>query len=244
MKKIASKCGTTLVETLVTLALISIMMTMAACSLSSAMRIFIRLQEQQYAQSIVDTVITQLCSITEDASGYVKIYQITQENTKNMQNIVNSTGSSSGNAIEFMNREGYVVLVSSEGCEPTDIYIAENKTGQAAAIPAGQLLIRYYFRNSTDGTYVCMQDGIPVVRALTAAFGSGFYMGNYLEVTYSFPDGVAHGQTSESIVATVTLYRDAQHKEMIAKDSQILTFRDRIIRKDTPTAKQQSKTGQ
>ena len=70
-KKENRKKGTTLVEMIVTLLLISIMMTMAAASLSSAAKIFVRVQKTQYAQSITDTVMTELRTITKDASGYV-----------------------------------------------------------------------------------------------------------------------------------------------------------------------------
>ena len=91
-------------EMLVCLTLISIMLSMAAGALSSASRIFIRIQKQQYAQSILDTVMTELRNQTKDATTYVKIY-------KNGGNIAQSDGNSSGNAIEFMNSMGYVVLL-------------------------------------------------------------------------------------------------------------------------------------
>ena len=52
--------GTTLVETMVTLFLISILMAMAASALSSASRIFVRIQKTQYAQSVLDTTMTEL----------------------------------------------------------------------------------------------------------------------------------------------------------------------------------------
>ena len=52
------KQGTTLVEMMACLTLISIMLLMAARGLSSASRIFLRLQKTQYAQSILDTAMT------------------------------------------------------------------------------------------------------------------------------------------------------------------------------------------
>ena len=48
-----------MVEMMVTLLLISIMMTMAVSSLSSASHIFMQVKTQ-YAQSILDTVMTEL----------------------------------------------------------------------------------------------------------------------------------------------------------------------------------------
>ena len=113
MKKITEilrkKQGTTMVEMMVTLLLISIMMTMAVSSLSSASHIFMQVQKTQYAQSILDTVMTELRAITKNASSYIKIYE-------NAKNIANSTGNCDGNAIEFINEEGYAVLVSTDGC--------------------------------------------------------------------------------------------------------------------------------
>ena len=69
--------GTTLVETMVTLFLISILMAMAASALSSASRIFVQIQKTQYAQSVLDTTMTELRTITKDATGYVKLYERT-----------------------------------------------------------------------------------------------------------------------------------------------------------------------
>lgn len=64
MKKIRrllnKKDGTTLVETIVTMLLISIMFAMAATALSSAAKVFVREQRLQYAQSILDSTMTEL----------------------------------------------------------------------------------------------------------------------------------------------------------------------------------------
>lgn len=79
-KLICEKKGTTMAEMLVTLLLIMIMTGMAASSLAAASRIFIRVQKTQYAQSILDTVMTELRTITKNAGSYVKIY----ENGKNI----------------------------------------------------------------------------------------------------------------------------------------------------------------
>ena len=154
MKKITEilrkKQGTTMVEMMVTLLLISIMMTMAVSSLSSASHIFMQVQKTQYAQSILDTVMTELRAITKNASSYIKIYE-------NAKNIANSTGNCDGNAIEFINEEGYAVLVSTDGCDDTELYIGDNVIGTAKAVEEGQLLTRYYFVDG--GTYTYEKDG-------------------------------------------------------------------------------------
>ena len=229
-KKENRKKGTTLVEMIVTLLLISIMMTMAAASLSSAAKIFVRVQKTQYAQSIADTVMTELRTITKDASGYVKIYP--EENGFQPE----AAGSTTGTSLEFLNPDGYVELVSTDGCEKTQIYIGDNKNGSADAVEKGQLLTRYYTRNSTTGKYFCRKDGTPAARAVATAFGKGFYMGNYLEIEYSVPSGTTDGTKVSSIVAKVTLYSDRDRKHAVASDTELLEFRNPLIYTTAVTA--------
>ena len=138
-KHLHNKKGTTLVETMVCLLLISILMAMAAGALSSAFRIFLRIQKTQYAQSILDTTMTELRTLTQDATAYVKIYD-------SGKTIAGQQGSDSGNAVEFMNKEGYVVLLTTDGCDRTDLYITGQLTGTADKVDSGELLTRYYFR--------------------------------------------------------------------------------------------------
>lgn len=209
MKKITEilrkKQGTTMVEMMVTLLLISIMMTMAVSSLSSASHIFMQVQKTQYAQSILDTVMTELRAITKNASSYIKIYE-------NAKNIANSTGN----------------------CDDTELYIGDNVIGTAKAVEEGQLLTRYYFVDG--GTYTYEKDGKAAARAVAAVYGKGFYMGNYLKITYSWPDGAQEEGVTDHILATVTLYSDADYQDPIAEDSEVLEFRHKIACKTDITA--------
>ena len=233
-KHLCNKKGTTLVETMVSLLLISILMAMAAGALSSAFRIFLRIQKTQYAQSILDTTMTELRTLTKDATVYVKIYD-------SGKNVADQTGEDSGNAVEFMNKEGYVVLLTTDGCEQTSLYITDQLTGTAEKVDSGELLARYYFPQGGNTTiYTYAKGETPVSRAVTTAFGKGFYMGNYLEITYSFPAGVKAGNTVDSITATLKLYEDEAHTKEIASDTEVLNFRHQVIRKDALTAKTDS----
>ncbi len=210
--------GATLVEMLVCLMLISILMTMAAASLSSASKIFVRIQKTQYAQSVLDTVMTELRTLTKDATGYVKIYE-------NSQSITDTPGTTSeGDALEFMNSDGYAVLLTSSGCEQTNLYIGDQMTGTADAVTQGQLLARYYFVDSDDH-YAYSVDGQPAARAVAAVFGQKFYMGNYLKVTYRIPSVTTTQENISRVTATVELYSDADYKNLVAADSEILEFR-------------------
>lgn len=230
VSKEQSKRGTTLVEMIVTLMLISIMMTIAVASLSSASRIFVKLQKEQYAQSILDTVMTELRGITKDATGYVKIYE---ENSS----ISESTGTtSSGTTLEFLTPEGYTELVSANGCEATQLFIGDEKSGNAEAIPKGRLLTMYYFRDSSTGTYIYSHGTQPIARAVAEVYGNGFYMGNYLKVTFSFSDGTMNGEKVSGILATVELYSDSAYQNKVAEDTTVLDFRYDIKCKTDKTA--------
>lgn len=229
---IKEKKGTTLVETMVTLFLISIMMAMAASALSSASKIFVRIQKTQYAQSILDTTMTELRTITKDATGYVKLYGITATGQDDYSNAGGAT--KYGWAIEFMTPEGYVELVSSDGCAPTEIHIGDQVTGTSEEIPKGQLITRYYFRNSSTGQYAFKKNGKRVARAVANAFASGFYMGNYVEVKYTYPENATSGSRISSLTATVTVYSEydkstESFKNAIATDTETLEFRNPLV---------------
>ena len=60
---------------------------------------------------------------------------------------------------------------------------------------------------------------------MAEAFGTGFYMKNYLNVVYSIPDTTADGVTVKAVTATATLYSDEACTNAIASDTEILDFR-------------------
>ena len=229
LRILRKKSGTTLVEMLVCLMLISIMLAMASGALSSASRIFIRTQRMQYAQSILDSIMTELCSQTRDATSYVKIY-------RNGDEIAEKYGNFTGNAIEFMNSMGYVVLISDDGSATTELYVKKSKLGEQEPVETGQLLTRYYSQQP-DKTYVYEKaDGTRVARAMAEAFGKGFYMKNYLNVVYKVDGTPASGDSVKAVTATVTLYSDKDRTQVIATDTEVLDFRYDVKYNDARTA--------
>lgn len=242
LQTLREKKGTTMVEMLASLLLMSIMLAMAASVLSSASKIFVRLQRVQYAQSILDTTMTELRTATKDAAVYVKVYA-TGVDTGTDPAILGETGVSggqSGTALEFVNEQGYTVLLTTEGCEETKLYIGTQEPGTAGvqkALGSGRLLLRYYFRDSVTGTYQYSLDGERTGRAAAEAFGEGFYMKNYLRIRYQIPEGVSDGDSVKAITATVSLYSDAECTKEIAKDVEVLDFRHPVVLETDVTAR-------
>lgn len=249
-KRIKKKNGTTLVEMIVTLLLISIMLAMATASLSSASKVFVRVQKTQYAQSILDTLMTEMRGIAENATGYVKIY----ETTKYPENIAGNSGNSTGNALEFINNEGYVELITTEAQQYKDaatvnVYGADNKlTGATQLLKPGQLFIRYYVQRDSDSNiklynYYKGTETL-IARAVTPVYGSGFYMGNYVKVQYSVPGGTNSGDKIDCINVTVSLHSDSSCTEdnKIAEDKETLYFRNPVTYTTEVTAIYNSNT--
>lgn len=231
-KRLNDKSGTTLVEMLVTLLLIGIMLSMAAATLSSAAKVFLRVQKTQYAQSILDTVMTELRTVSSDAVEYVKIYEKGTD-------IAEKGGNISGNAIEFVNSDSYVELVTTE-VDPYDstvtLYDSDmQQTTTKEKMNAGQIYTRYYTTEtaatpSSGATYIYSAGTYLVARAIEAAYGEGFYMGNYVKVTYSVPEGTKDGDSISSVNATVALYSDKECTEAnkLAEDTEVLYFRNPV----------------
>lgn len=237
------RSGTTLVEMIVTLLLFGIMMTMVIGVISPASKIFIRMQRLQYAQIIVDNTIQELRGITESAAEHVKIY----EKCGSADEITGMGGSDEGLALEFVNEEGYVVLLSSEGCPDTDVYLGETKleTISGDDVEPGRLLVRYYVRSGSgdDYSYWYKDGSQPKVRAFSKVFADGYYMGNYVEVTFSYPPGTADKAQVEYLNAEIKLYRDEEKNDLIAQDSVTLDLRYTAARHDELTASVKTEAG-
>ena len=97
----------------------------------------------------------------------------------------------------------------------------------------GQIYTRYYTTETSDATgvtYIYSAGTYLVARAMEAAYGSGFYMGNYVKITYSVPDGTQDGDLIESVNATVALYSDKECTEAnkVAEDTEPLYFRNPV----------------
>ncbi|MCI8597914.1 MAG: type II secretion system protein [Lachnospiraceae bacterium] len=264
--------GTTLVEMVVTLLVFSILMSMVVAVLHPATSTFIKMQKLQYAQMILDNTIQELRGMALEASGagYVKIYDKCGLNATGSATDLtapgNGKGTDRGRALEFINLDGYVLLISADGALKTDIYMGTSKIGEEEKIDPGRLLARYYFHNSDD-TYEYKEEvaNSPepnyLARAVTPVFAdgsgkdsdsgskAGYYMGNYVEVVFSFPDdseaepiqsagGTVTGRRYPYLNVEVSLYSDPnrEEKDLVVRDTAVLNFRYPIRRLDEVTA--------
>lgn len=240
MKRLKRKEGMTLVETVVSMLLIMIMLTMVVAVVSPAFRVFIRMQRLQFAQMVLDNVEEDMKAELRNATTYVKIYD---KDSEDGTGIINTEGVNKGEVLEYVNTQGYIVLVSANGCAETDIYRGMTKSGQYDSVPSGQLLYRYYLNtksvNEQTATYNYTMDGTPSARAATTAFGSGYYMGNYLKIEFAFSDETCNnGDTINYIKVSAYLYDSSEMKDedLVAQEDFLVDFRYKVVMEDGKTA--------
>lgn len=225
------KSGATLVEMIVTLLLLSILMTMTAAIISPASRMFARLRKLQFAQMVLDNTAEELQAQTRGAVDYVKIY----EKAETAANLIDAEGVSSGAALEFVNTDSYVELISFQGVPETVLVRGDQETGKSEAMETGRLITRYYWQQP-DGSYHYTTDGRTTARAVQNVFTDGYYMDTWLALTFSYPAGVEDGDELTYLTANLALYSDEAQTELILEDSITLDFRYRLVRQDEATA--------
>lgn len=200
---LTQQAGTTLIEMIVCAGLLCLLITMFAGALHPAAVMSRRLQDMNHAQLIADDLLETIRAQLEDAQDYVKCYA-----DGGPSSIVGATGAARGSAIEFRSSDGYVILMTAQGCDATDLRrTAEDGAGGTTevitpmdAVPTGRLLLRYYY--SADGTsYVYTRDGKPTAQGLTSPYGTGFYMGFTTALSFEV------NNTNHTVDVTVTLTR-------------------------------------
>lgn len=236
MKKIRRRReGMTLVELIVSLALLSILMVMVVGVVSPAAKTFARMQQLQFAQLVLDNVEDEIKSQLQDAAGNIKIYNISDDG-----NPVNVPGSDSGAVLEYVNTDSYVVLMSAEGCEETTLMRGGQATGTESAA-AGRLLLRYYWQKvagseTTAYKYNYIEGSKPVARAVQQVFADKYYMKSYLKLTFSFPNGVGEKDEVKYINVHAELCRDAGRSDLLASEDFVADLRYKAVRIDEVTA--------
>lgn len=240
------RSGTTLVEMIVTLLLFGIMMTMAIGILSPAAKVFVRIQRLHNAQIILENTVQELRGLTRSAAGNIKIYDHcgAAADPVGEQGV---TGDIGGLALEFVNEEGYIILLSTEGCPATKVQLGDKELDTIAdgEVESGRLLARYYVRNiqGEPNGYYYRNAGGPNVRAFTQVFADGYYMGNYIEIKFSYPPGTADGASVKYLNADLRLYADEAKTDLIARDSVTLDLRYDAKRYSEATAQAESSPG-
>ncbi len=228
--------GTTLAELMVSLMLMSILMLMVVGVVSPAAKTFVRMQRIQLGQLVLDNVEDEIRSQLQEAVDSIKICDIAED-----ESVLGKPGKSSGTVLEYVNTDSYVTMMSADGCEETAIIKGGQATGEKESADKGRLLMRYYWQKQA-GTeehayeYSYQEEGKPVARAVQQVFADKYYMGNYLKLQFSFPDGVGNGDQVSYINIHAELYKDEARTDLLAAEDFVVELRYDAKRIDAVTA--------
>lgn len=224
------RAGTTLVEMVASMLVAELVAVMMIGTLSPAAKIFLRIQRQQFAEMILDNVTEEIKTQLLNAEGSIQLYA---------DGVWDAPGDF-GSYLEFMNKDGYIVLMSSEGCEATEIYRGGQKVDDSEAVSEGRLLMRYYWpqMNQEENTYsyIYQKGDMPIARAVHQVFTDGYYMGNYVKITFRLPEGTAVGGEVTHLTAEVGIYSDQERTKKLAEDEVLLHIRYHTKRMNRGTA--------
>lgn len=224
-RRLTKKGGMTLVEVTVCLLLISMLLAISAAALSSATKSFYTLQSRQYAQSVLDTVLTEVRSLAQDATDYVELKHTDPYYTESTPGSGSTTTSTAPNTLEFKTTTGHVARIHAEGTDTLTLLINNQPTDTFAAVDPGQLLTIYYSVDTDGETIETTEDNAPAARAAARAYGTGFYMGRYLKLTFEAPDGAVENTSISYVTVTAELYSDEYRTDLLVTDSTVIEFR-------------------
>lgn len=210
-----SRRGTTLVELVATMALLSLLLLMISGVLHPAAAAVQRAGQMHDARSLLDDVLEVVRMEVESACGYAKLYE-------DGTNITEQEGTlGMGTALEYLNLNGEPVLVSAEGCGRA--WLTQS---QAEEVPTGRLFFLTRLRADADLTHPAEDDGLVLGASCREPYGEAYYGGMYLKVQFVPVGEAAEGVAAEGVEITAALYRDAERTELLLEESLVVELRN------------------
>ena len=212
---IVSRRGTTLVELMAAMALLSLLLLLISGALRPAAAVTRMIGRMSDAQSLADGVLEAIRMDVENACGYVKLYE-------DGTDIPEQEGTlSEGRALEYLNSSGEPILVSAEGCGRA--LLGETEEGE---ITPGRLFFLTRLRADSDLTHPA-EDGELVLGAeRREPYGEAYYSGMYLELRFAPTEEVVEEDRAEALDVTVRLYRDMERTDLVLKESRTVELRN------------------
>ena len=210
-----SRRGTTLVELVAAMALLSLLLLMISGVLHPAAAAVQRAGQMHDARSLLDDVLEVVRMEVESACGYAKLYE-------DGTNITEQEGTlGMGTALEYLNLNGEPVLVSAEGCGRA--WLTQS---QAEEVPTGRLFFLTRLRADADLTHPAEDDGLVLGASCREPYGEAYYGGMYLKVQFVPVGEAAEGVAAEGVEITAALYRDAERTELLLEESLVVELRN------------------
>lgn len=215
MRVLKNKRGTTLVELVVCMVLLSLFTLAAVTLIQPSAQAYMQVQQQTRAQNLADALIETIRGELLNANGYIRF----ADGAKNGEDInkvfLPKTGVSSGSALEFNVNSNYIELIDKDKVPAlTKADGTQLLSLDAANELDGYLHMRFYQQEEVKSAKSNPPSYVPY--AYTTAYPKDAYMGMFISDlqfyarSYTKAEGEKYAHVTALTVVLTVAQKDAQ----------------------------------
>lgn len=217
MRVLKNKRGTTLVELVVCMVLLSLFTLAAVTLIQPSAQAYMQVQQQTRAQNLADALIETIRGELLNANGYIRF----ADGAKNGEDInkvfLPKTGVSSGSALEFNVNSNYIELIDKDKVPAlTKADGTQLLSEETANELDGYLHMRFYQQEEVKSAKSNPPSYVPY--AYTTAYPKDAYMGMFISDlqfyarSYTKVEGEKYAHVTALTVVLTVAQKDAQGK--------------------------------
>lgn len=217
MRVLKNKRGTTLVELVVCMVLLSLFTLAAVTLIQPSAQAYMQVQQQTRAQNLADALIETIRGELLNANGYIRF----ADGAKNGEDInkvfLPKTGVSSGSALEFNVNSNYIELIDKDKVPAlTKADGTQLLSEETANELDGYLHMRFYQQEEVKSAKSNSPSYVPY--AYTTAYPKDAYMGMFISDlqfyarSYTKAEGEKYAHVTALTVVLTVAQKDAQGK--------------------------------
>lgn len=215
MRVLKNKRGTTLVELVVCMVLLSLFTLAAVTLIQPSAQAYMQVQQQTRAQNLADALIETIRGELLNANGYIRF----ADGAKNGEDInkvfLPKTGVSSGSALEFNVNSNYIELIDKDKVPAlTKADGTQLLSKETANELDGYLHMRFYQQEEVKSAKSNPPSYVPY--AYTTAYPKDAYMGMFISDlqfyarSYTKAEGEKYAHVTALTVVLTVAQKDAQ----------------------------------
>lgn len=217
MRVLKNKRGTTLVELVVCMVLLSLFTLAAVTLIQPSAQAYMQVQQQTRAQNLADALIETIRGELLNANGYIRFADGATDITNLDTVFEGKTGVSSGTALEFSVYPNYIELIDKDKVPVLTKADGTQLLSQDAANELdGYLHMRFYQQEEVKSAKSNSPSYVPY--AYTTAYPKDAYMGMFISDlqfyarSYTKAEGEKYAHVTALTVVLTVAQKDAQGK--------------------------------
>lgn len=217
MRVLKNKRGTTLVELVVCMVLLSLFTLAAVTLIQPSAQAYMQVQQQTRAQNLADALIETIRGELLNANGYIRFADGATDITNLDTVFEGKTGVSSGTALEFNVNSNYIELIDKDKVPALTKADGTQLLSQETANELdGYLHMRFYQQEEVKSAKSNPPSYVPY--AYTTAYPKDAYMGMFISDlqfyarSYTKAEGEKYAHVTALTVVLTVAQKDAQGK--------------------------------